>query len=222
MHDGEAALEEERSPSASRGGGERSPTGSASRGPGETSRRGSRQGRRNDPGRRDRIVDACLDVIARDGVAGTSHRRVAAEADVPLGAMTYYFDGMGELLHEAFARFATTVSDRFEARMAQARSREEARDAVVALILEDVFTSQRELVLSHELYTLAARDAAYRDLTTAWMARSRAALERHFDPETARMLDALIEGLTIHRALDAQARDAREVELAVGRLTASK
>jgi len=44
--------------------------------------------RRKDPGRRDRIIDACLEVIAEHGVAGTSHRRVAAAAGVPLGSMT--------------------------------------------------------------------------------------------------------------------------------------
>ena len=60
--------------------------------------RGTRLGRRNDPARRDRIIDACLEVISESGVAGTSHRKVAARAGVPLGAMTYYFDGMDDLL----------------------------------------------------------------------------------------------------------------------------
>ena len=96
---------------------------------------------------------------------------------------------------------------------------EAARLAVVAIIVEDVFGDEHELVLSHELYTLAARDPAFRSLTTEWMSRSRTALERHFDPETARILDAVIEGLTIHRALDSSARDRREVELAVARIT---
>ncbi|WP_084105457.1 TetR/AcrR family transcriptional regulator [Demequina sp. NBRC 110056] len=182
-------------------------------------RGGTRLGRRNDPDRRDRIIDACLDVISRHGVSGTTHRKVAAQADVPLGAMTYYFDGMDELLREAFTRFATGVSDVFARRMEAASDAQEARQAVVTLILEDVFGDDRALVLSHELYTLAAREPAYRALTTAWMARSRDALERHFDPETARMLDALIEGLSIHRALDDQARDPREVEIAVERIT---
>lgn len=181
---------------------------------------GSRLGRRNDPDRRDRIIDACLDVVARSGVAGTSHRKVAAQAGVPLGAMTYYFDGMDDLLREAFTRFASTVSDRFERRMNGAADAEAAREAVTTIILEDVHGDDRDLVLSHELYTLAAREPSYRSITSGWMARSRAALERHFDPETARMLDALIEGLTIHRALDSQARDPREVEIAVGRIVA--
>ena len=34
------------------------------------------------------------------------------------------------------------------------------------------------------------------------MARSRRTLEQYFDRTTARILDALVEGLSIHRALD--------------------
>ncbi|MBO9555996.1 TetR family transcriptional regulator [Cellulomonas sp.] len=177
--------------------------------------------RRYDPGRRDRIVDACLRVIGEAGVAGTSNRRVAAAADVPLGSMTYHFTDTDELLHEAFSRFAHAMSDRFEQAMAGARDVDEARRAVVDLISVDVLADPRELVLTHELYTLAARDPRYRRLTHAWMARSRRALERHFDPTTARLLDALIEGLTIHRALDTEPHRRDEVVRAVDRMTRS-
>ncbi|GGM17712.1 TetR/AcrR family transcriptional regulator [Promicromonospora citrea] len=175
--------------------------------------------RRYDPDRRDRIIDACLDLVAEVGVAGVSHRKVAARADVPLGSMTYHFAGMDELLREAFGRFARTVSDGFERRMREATDLDGARAAVVAIITEDLFGTQRDLVLTHELYTLAAREPAYRALTNAWMARSRAALERHFDPATARLLDALIEGLTIHRALDTEAPLPGTVTEAVRRVT---
>jgi DNA-binding transcriptional regulator YbjK len=175
--------------------------------------------RRNDPGRRDRIIDACLDVIAESGVAGASHRRVAAAAGVPLGSMTYHFTGMDELLVEAFTRFARGVSDRFEQRMTAAADPEAAREAVADLITHDVFGSQRDLVLTHELYTLASREPAYRAITNAWMTRSRDALERHFDPVTAQVLDALIEGLTIHRALDTKSQDPAVVRTAIERVT---
>ena len=50
------------------------------------------------------------------------------------------------------------------------------------------------------------------------MRRSRAALELHFDPTTARMLDALIEGLILHRALDTDEGDPAVVVQAVGRI----
>ncbi|MCP2267462.1 TetR/AcrR family transcriptional regulator [Promicromonospora thailandica] len=176
-------------------------------------------GRRYDPDRRDRIIDACLDLVADVGVAGISHRKVAARADVPLGSMTYHFAGMDELLREAFGRFARTISDGFEQRMSEATDLEGARAAVVAIITQDLFGTQRDLVLTHELYTLAAREPAYRELTNAWMRRSRDALERHFDPVTARLLDALIEGLTIHRALDTEAPLPGSVTEAVRRIT---
>jgi len=176
-------------------------------------------GRRHDPDRRSRIIDVCLDLIAEVGVAGVSHRKVAAAADVPLGSMTYHFAGMDELLREAFGRFARAGSDGFEQRMSEATDLESARAAVVAIITQDVFGTQRDLVLTHELYTLASREPAYRELTNAWMARSRAALERHFDPVTARLLDALIEGLTIHRALDTEAPQPGTVTEAVRRIT---
>lgn len=102
--------------------------------------------------------------------------------------------------------------------MDSAISYEEAKNAMVEIITEDVLSSEREIVLTHELYSLAARDQSYRDLTSAWMAQSQAALRRHFDPVTARILDALIEGLTIHRALDQQPRSVEDVRAAVERI----
>lgn len=178
--------------------------------------------RRYDPDRRDRIIDACLDVIAEAGVAGTSHRRVAAAAGVPLGSMTYHFAGMDDLLAEAFERFATTTSLRFQQRLAGCADREQAEEAVVGTILHDVFSTQRDLVLTHELYTLAARETPFREITNRWMSRSRAALERFWDPLTARILDALIEGLTVHRALDTVPHDDRAVREAVRRVAGGK
>jgi DNA-binding transcriptional regulator YbjK len=174
--------------------------------------------RRTDPHRRERVIEACLDVIADVGVDGTTHRRVAAAADVPLGSMTYHFAGMDELLREAFTLFADQVATQFARRLDGATSDEEAERAVVDIILHDTFGTDRDLVLTHELYTLAARRPEYRTITQTWMARSRAALERHFDPSTARLLDALIEGLTIHRALDVTRPDDALVVEAVRRI----
>jgi len=157
-------------------------------------------------------------VIADVGVDGTTHRRVAAAADVPLGSMTYHFDGMDDLLHEAFTLFADRVAEQMRRRMNDASTTEETEAAVVDVIVRDLLGTQRDLVLTHELYTLAARRPEYRTITQAWMARSRAALEEHVDAATARMLDALIEGLSIHRALDPEPPDEAFVHEAVRRI----
>ncbi|BAK33861.1 TetR family transcriptional regulator [Microlunatus phosphovorus NM-1] len=156
-----------------------------------------------DPGRRDRIIDVTLDVIAANGVAGTSHRKVAAAAGVPLGSMTYHFSGMDELLREAFGRFADRGVERFSTRMAQAQTPADALEIVAGTIVDDTPASgSDEQVVTYELYTLAARDASFRDITERWMDRTRGVLEKHFDPLTARLLDALLEGLAVHRTLD--------------------
>lgn len=176
--------------------------------------------RRHDPGRRDRIVDACLDVIAEVGVAGTSHRRVAEAADVPLGSMTYHFTGMDDLLHAAFTRFAHRTSEQINQAIEAAADAEAAKKTIADAITTVVFGSRRDLVLTQELYTLAARDPAYRAITNDWMARGRRSLEKYFDPTTARILDALIEGLTIHRALDNAPYDESVVTAAIQRVTA--
>ena len=176
--------------------------------------------RRADPGRRNRIIDSCLEVITEVGVAGCSARRVAAAADVSLGSVTYHFESMDALFHEAFTRFSHTVSDRFVARLDSLHDRDSIVQAIIDTIDHDVFGSSRDLMLTQELYTLAARDPAYRSLTNAWMKRSRAALAPYFDEATARILDALVEGLTIHRALDNEPQPPGLAALAVHRLIA--
>lgn len=174
-----------------------------------------------DPRRRERILAATLDHIADEGVAGVSHRKIAARAAVPLGSMTYHFTGIDDLLREAFTLFADHIVTVFERHLDHAESPAQARAAVTGLIHALSEGTRRDRILTQELYTLAARRPEYRELTQSWMRRSRHLLERHFDPDTARQLDALIEGLTLHRALDgAGTSHGRELtRQAVGRIT---
>ena len=175
--------------------------------------------RRTDPDRRDRLVGVTLELIAEAGVSGVSHRKIAAAADVPLGSMTYHFTGMDELLHEAFTRFAEHIAGSFQARLSAAENPQEAVEAVVDLVHElSEPGSHRDRVLAYELYPLAAREPRYRAITSSWMRRSRQELQRHFDPRTTRQLDALIEGLALHRALDEDPFDRSLTEDAVRRI----
>jgi TetR/AcrR family transcriptional regulator, regulator of biofilm formation and stress response len=175
--------------------------------------------RRTDPERRDRLVDVAIELIAEVGVAGISHRKVAARADVPLGSMTYHFDGMEQLLHEAFTRFAERIAASFEARLGAAQDREQAVTAVVDLVHELSDPAHAaDWAVTYELYVLAARDPRYRAITTSWMRRSRHELQRHFDPAVTRQIDALIEGLSLHRALDEHPSDRAVTEDAVRKM----
>ncbi len=54
--------------------------------------------------RRQRIAEAALEVIARDGGRGLSHRAVDAELELPVGSVSYYFRTRQALLDAAVAR----------------------------------------------------------------------------------------------------------------------
>lgn len=167
--------------------------------------------------RRDLLIDTALEVIVEYGVAGTTHRRIAAAAGVPLGSTTYYFADLHDLLGAAFGRFADEISERFEARLARARTVSEAITEVTGFMLED-FQEPRDLALSYELYAYAIRRPAVKCFVEAWFARSQQALARFFDPVTARLVDTFIEGVFTYRGLARESSDTDEIRQALGRL----
>jgi len=177
----------------------------------------ARSPRRYDPERKSRIVDATIDVIADHGVAGTTSRRIAAAADVPLGSITYHFDGLDDLLALAFDRHAGRMSPRYEAHFAEVTDLPGFVDAVTALINGDAAGDASDWVIAYELYLAALRNPALRSVTEAWMRRSRTVLERFVDPVTARGVDALIEGLVMHMTLAAAPVNRAETRSIVAR-----
>jgi DNA-binding transcriptional regulator YbjK len=160
-----------------------------------------RPSRRFDPDRKSRILDAAVGVIAEFGVAGTTHRRIAAAADVPLGSLTYHFTGLDDLLAQAFRRHAEQLSQDYEAHFAGVRTTEEFVEAVTDLIHGLAGDDPGDWAVAYELYLAALRDPALRAVTESWMRASRGVLERFVDPSTARGVDALIEGVVMHKTL---------------------
>jgi len=67
--------------------------------------RGRRASREKSEQRRRQILEATMRIIVRDGVRGVRHRAVAAEAEVPLAATTYYFKDIHELIADAFTLY---------------------------------------------------------------------------------------------------------------------
>ncbi|WP_127500087.1 TetR/AcrR family transcriptional regulator [Actinoplanes solisilvae] len=177
----------------------------------------ARSARRYDPDRKSRIVDAALEVIADHGVAGTTSRRIAAAADVPLGSITYHFDSIDDLLEQAFRRHAEQMSPRYEAHFDGVTDLAGFADALTDLINGGAGGDARDWAVSYELYLAALRNPALRGVTEAWMRRSRVVLERFLDPVTARGVDALIEGLVIHLTLSTASFDRADTRTIVGR-----
>jgi AcrR family transcriptional regulator len=83
------------------------------------------------PVRREQIVRATIRCLARDGYAGLTMKRVAAEAAVSQGILHYYFTDKAAMLAAA-ARRVTLDLDRRVA--AEARGARSARDRLRAVI----------------------------------------------------------------------------------------
>ncbi|MFJ9348422.1 TetR/AcrR family transcriptional regulator [Streptomyces sp. NPDC101237] len=173
-----------------------------------------RRTRRHDPRRGERVLDAALDVLVEDGVAGITHRKVAARADVPLGSVTYHFASLGELRARAFARYVEQRSAEYEALFAEVTSREDLIDVLVEQVRGGP-SRHRSAVLGFELHLAALRDPALRALTHEWTGASRAVLARFTGPEAAARLDALLEGMIMHALLSTEKEPDEQIRAAI-------
>lgn len=161
----------------------------------------------NDPGRKERILDATLDVVAESGVHRTTHRRIAAAADVPLGSVTYYFSSLDDLLAQAFARLSEVMSALYRETLEKATMAEQAEAAVVDLICGPAYATERDMTLIFEMYAYANHNGDVAATTHTWMIRSRESLALHFPPATCQALDVLVEGFPMHRAFGGEPLD---------------
>ncbi|HLT68457.1 MAG TPA: TetR family transcriptional regulator [Microbacterium sp.] len=175
----------------------------------------------NDPDRRERILDAALDVIAERGVHATTHRRIAERAEVPLGSLTYYFDGLHDIIAQAFTRMSNRMSALYRSSVALAATREEAERAVVDLICGEEYMPEREMTLLFEMYAYAEHSEPVARLSRDWMVRSRESLMAHFPEDVARVLDVLVEGWPMHRRFEGRPLDRALVARTVRAVIAS-
>jgi TetR/AcrR family transcriptional regulator, regulator of biofilm formation and stress response len=115
--------------------------------------------------RRERILRATLAVIGRDGIAAVTHRRVAEEAGVPLGSLTYWFAAKDDLLREALRRFVDEEAARLHAIAEELGSGADPAEAAArfAAVLEEP-DEPGEQRAQFELYLEAARNPALRDI----------------------------------------------------------
>jgi DNA-binding transcriptional regulator YbjK len=157
--------------------------------------------------RRIEIIDAAIAVMAQVGLAGLSMRVVANQAQIPLGALSYYFDDKSDLVAQAFQQ----LSDREIERVVRTAERlqptmpaEQLADLVADMIIDGFTSPQGAIVTRYELVTEASRDERLRPMFEAWYAAMVPALSRLFrdlgshQPELdSRTVMAVMAGLEI-------------------------
>lgn len=115
--------------------------------------------------RRRDILVATLALVRRGGIAAVTSRAVAREASVPLGSLSYYFDGKDDLLEQALllhvdeevARLRA-ITDALTADDDEPDPREAAHAFMSVLREGDLAT-----IAQFELYLEAGRNSALRE-----------------------------------------------------------
>ncbi|WP_017541425.1 TetR/AcrR family transcriptional regulator [Nocardiopsis halophila] len=150
--------------------------------------------------RRAAIIDAALRVVERDGVAGVTHRAVAAEAGIPASSAVYYFATIDDLLVAAL----TEAADAYVRRVREATEDGASLDTLAEAIIGGGSPEQRGRCLAeYELTLLAVRRPSLRAQARRWMDLVAEVAGRHTDdPVAVRTAVAAADGLCLEALLD--------------------
>jgi DNA-binding transcriptional regulator YbjK len=122
--------------------------------------------------RKAEILDAVLTIVGRDGMAGLSMRALAAEADIPLGATTYYFTTKSELVAEAFRRHAARETERVLAvalNLPPEPTALQLADQLTSFLIQGLTDRRLPLIAEYELLVEATRDDDLATLSRSWL-----------------------------------------------------
>ncbi|MFE5817601.1 TetR/AcrR family transcriptional regulator [Streptomyces sp. NPDC056479] len=163
--------------------------------------------RRYDPERRQRIIDAAIRVVGEKGIAGLSHRTVAAEADVPLGSTTYHFKTLDDLLVAALRQANEGFAKVIASRGALTDPHADLAAELAGWMGEWLAGDRTGVELEYELYLAALRRPALRPVAAEWARDLADRLSHRTDPVTARALVALLDGICLQVLLTEVAYD---------------
>lgn len=158
-----------------------------------------RRGKPNDPGRRDRILQATLEVITADGVAGASYRGIAAHAGVPLGSMTYYFPSLESLVVSALDSTRSHLEPRYAAPLREARTPGDIVDVLVEATIGATSPTLDDIRLYAEIRHYGIRNPDVAAVLQAVEDDSLAMLHGRLPQSTGLTVNALLWGWWSHR-----------------------
>ncbi|GAA2710752.1 TetR/AcrR family transcriptional regulator [Actinoplanes palleronii] len=174
--------------------------------------------RARDPqARRSALAVASMEVIAEAGVGRTTHRAVAARAGLPLGATTYYFPTLDDLIAAGLRHAADqlrTDLDEWAQRLADAPD----MPAELTTLTEEYLADRQQVRIEYELCVAAARDAALRPIAETWMDGLPDILAPSVGAAAARDICALLDGIILRALVTETDLDATGLTDAIRRL----
>jgi DNA-binding transcriptional regulator YbjK len=172
---------------------------------------------RDPEARRRSILEAAIRVIAEVGVAGATHRRIAAEAGVALGSTTYYFPTLADLVRAALGLVAADFAQDLDRWRAALQHADQPAATLVGLA-EAYLADRPRALLEYELYLAAARSDELRPLARQWLEGLRTLLRGLAEESVADGVAALVDGAILQALVTGAALDAPGLETTLRRL----
>ena len=161
------------------------------------------------------LMEATLGIIGRNGLDGVTHRAVAAEAGMSVGAVTHHFPTR-DILVDAALRFALArEGGRLDALALSLQSKAFDADAWIESLVgwyAQELKSRAEIhVACYEAFLAASRDERYRPVVAAWFDTWRQSAElalkaagssdprRHAELFVSALIGILLQQLAVPR-----------------------
>ncbi|WP_205302491.1 TetR/AcrR family transcriptional regulator [Nonomuraea montanisoli] len=174
-------------------------------------------GRRNPGERRRRMIEAACELIPEVGVNGLTHRLVAARAGVPLGATTYYFASLDDLVAAALAR-AAEVTEEGLGLWSEELERCADVPATLAALTADYLRERDRMVTWNELYAAAAHRPELRPLARLWLDGLTRSLSGYAGARAARAAAVFVDGALLYSLINDEPLDTESLERSLAAL----
>ena len=165
--------------------------------------------------RRQLILHSTMRVIADEGLDAVTHRRVAQEAGISFGSITYWFESRQELINAAFRSYIDDAST-FLHDLQATRAGHTVEDLVEYLVevSRQEFRDPRMVLAEYELIVAAARDRELANAFVDWERTLLARLAEVFESagaarpfESARTVLQLFRGAELDRLTRPEANE---------------
>lgn len=120
--------------------------------------------------KRQQILDAALQTIAKEGVDAVTHRRVGQEAGVSHGVVSYHFPNRDELIYKAFEHHLGTVDDYQEQKEWQPNEKMTKNRLLSNMtdVVTEELAGKTVTKVEHELILYATRKPELAKLYNTW------------------------------------------------------
>ena len=157
--------------------------------------------RKRDPERRKReIIAGAVAVVLREGPEALTHRKVAAEAGVPLGSTTQHFSTLDDL-RSAALRAILERNEEWLAELEERFVRDGASPAAYARALAEYLADHELVSGDFALVCAAPSHPEVMGVGRAWSVSVTVALERYISAAAAAAISAYSDGIAMQMAL---------------------